>query len=70
LGIFGGDFASNLSYPYSQAVSTASMGEIFSRLDGFLYATCFFTTIIKCSALTLSAVYFFKKALKTFDNKK
>lgn len=63
LGIFGGELASTLSYPYSQAVSTASMGEIFSRLDGFLYAVCFFTGIVKTSACIFSAVYLLRSAL-------
>ena len=47
LGIFGSEFASTLSYPYSVSVSTSSMGEIFSRLDGFFYAALFFTTLTK-----------------------
>lgn len=47
LGIFGSEFAATLSYPYSVSVGTASMGEIFSRLDGFFYALIFFTTLIK-----------------------
>lgn len=63
LGIFGGELAATLSYPYSEAVSTASMGEIFSRLDGFLYATCFFTVIIKASACIFSAVNLLRSVL-------
>ncbi len=47
LGIFGSEFAATLTYPYSVSVGTASMGEIFSRLDGFFYAVLFFTTLIK-----------------------
>ena len=59
LGIFGSEFASTLSYPYSLAVSTASMGEIFSRLDGFFYAICFFTVLLK----TGLCIYSFKVEL-------
>ena len=59
LGIFGSEFASTLNYPYSLAVSTASMGEIFSRLDGFFYAICFFTVLLK----TGLCIYSFKVEL-------
>ncbi len=63
LALFGGELASTLYYPYSEAVSTASMGEIFSRLDGFLYTVCFFTVIIKTSACIFSAVCLLKSVL-------
>ncbi len=59
LGIFGAEFAKTLAFPYSYAVSTASVGRIFSRMDPFLYCTCFFTCLIKCSVclyVTASAV--------------
>ncbi|MBO5852483.1 MAG: GerAB/ArcD/ProY family transporter [Clostridia bacterium] len=64
LGIFGSEFASTLNYPYSLAVSTASMGEIFSRLDGFFYAICFFTVLLK----TGLCIYTFKETLKKLIN--
>lgn len=53
--VFGGGFASTLTYPYTSAVSTANMGDIFSGMDGFLYITVFFTCIIK-TALVFYAV--------------
>lgn len=56
IAIFGGELAATLEYPYSYAVSTASMGEIFSRLDGALYAVCFFTGIVKTSACIFAAL--------------
>lgn len=62
LGIFGSELASTLNYPYAVAVSTASMGEIFSRLDGFFYAICFFATLIK----TGLCVFSFKQGLVKF----
>lgn len=55
LGIFGSELAQTLSYPYSVAVSTAAMGEIFSRLDGFFYAVAFFTALVKVGACLYSA---------------
>lgn len=47
--VFGSEFAATLNFPYSKAVSTAALGHIFSRLDVFLYAVCFFTCLIKAS---------------------
>ncbi len=47
--IFGGGFASTLDYPYTSAVSTVNLGNIFSRMDGFLYVMIFFCSIIKIS---------------------
>ena len=61
LGIFGAEFAATLSFPYSYAVSTASVGKIFSRMDVFLYCVCFFTCLIKCSVCLRSAVEALKK---------
>ncbi len=60
LGIFGAEFAATLNFPYSYAVSTASVGKIFSRMDVFLYCVCFFTCLIKCSVCVSTA----QKALK------
>lgn len=61
--IFGAELSSTLNYPYSYAVSTASLGEIFSRMDGFLYAVCFFTSFLKAAVCLLSAVTLFKKSI-------
>ncbi|MEE0928267.1 MAG: hypothetical protein UIG59_03660 [Acutalibacteraceae bacterium] len=47
IGVFGSELASTGTYPYLDAVSTASMGDAFSRMDGFLYTACFFTSLIK-----------------------
>ncbi len=61
LGIFGAEFAATLSFPYSYAVSTASVGKIFSRMDVFLYCVCFFTCLIKCSVCIYSILEVLKK---------
>ena len=47
--VFGGGFASTLSYPYTAAVRTVGAGDIFSGMDGFLYIAVFFCSIIKIS---------------------
>lgn len=60
--IFGAELSSTLEYPYSQAVSTASFGHIFSRMDGFLYAVCFFTSFLKTNVCLLCTVELVKKA--------
>lgn len=49
--VFGGGFASTLRYPYTSAVSTVAMGEIFSGMDGFLYVTVIFTCIVKTALI-------------------
>ncbi|MBO5872825.1 MAG: GerAB/ArcD/ProY family transporter [Clostridia bacterium] len=61
--IFGAELSSTLEYPYSQAVSTASFGHIFSRMDGFLYAVCFFTSFLKTGVCLLCAIELVKRAL-------
>lgn len=65
LGIFGSELASTFSYPYYRAVSSAAMGEIFSRLDGFFYFVCFFTVLLK----TATFIYVFKKMFLKLINK-
>ena len=47
--VVGGGFASGLDYPYTAAVSTVAMGDIFSGMDGFLYITVIITCVIKTS---------------------
>ncbi len=61
--IFGAELSSTLEYPYSQAVSTASFGHIFSRMDGFLYSVCFFTSFLKTGVCLLCTVELVKRAL-------
>ncbi len=47
--LFGIKFAGTLSYPYSMAGSTVTFGNLFTRLDGFLYFVYTATCIIKCA---------------------
>jgi hypothetical protein len=51
IGVFGSELAAVREYPYLDAVSTASMGDAFSRLDGFIYVTCFFTSFMKVGTI-------------------
>lgn len=45
--LFGTTFAGNLSFPYSSAVSTVSIGRLFTRLDGFSYFIYFSSALIR-----------------------
>ena len=64
LAIFGSELASTIYYPYSKAVSTASMGHIFSRMDGFLYAVCFFSALMKTALCIRATILIFKNSFK------
>lgn len=61
--VFTLGFASNIPYPYLNAVSVISSGSLFTRLDGFAYFIFFAAAIIKivlcikAVCLTAKAVY-------------
>lgn len=58
---FSVNLAGKLSYPYFSAVSTVSIGKIFTRMDGFSYVLYFGAVITKINICTFTAF----KALKT-----
>ncbi len=64
IALFGSELASTLSYPYSEAVSTATLSHIFSRMDGFLYALSVFTCLIKTSVCVKAGYYLLKSSLQ------
>lgn len=66
LGVFGSELASTLRYPYLSAVSTAAMGEIFSRFDGFLYFISFFSVLIKTGLCVFLLKEIFLKIFKLY----
>lgn len=45
--LFGPHFAGRLDYPYSSAVSTVTVGRLFTRMDGFSYFIYFAASIVK-----------------------
>ena len=47
--LFGSELSAELSYPHFSAVSTITVGRLYTRLDGFLYLVYFITSIIKIS---------------------
>ena len=50
LAVFGSEYAVTLTHPFALAVTTASVGELFSRCDPLLYAVGFFTCLIRAAA--------------------
>lgn len=70
LAVFGTEFASTLVYPYPSAVSTAEFGELFYRMDGFLYAVSFFSCALKVSAFLTATFMLLKGVLSKIILKK
>lgn len=64
LFIFGENLSSKLPLPYAQTMSVISLGNVFSRLEGFSYINYFICTALKTSA----SLYVLKKVLKNFFN--
>ncbi len=56
--LFGIEFSGRLDYPYSAAGSTVTFGNLFTRLDGFLYFVYAATCITKCTI----AIFTIKKS--------
>ena len=64
--IFGNELSSRLDFPYSEAISTVTAGNIFTRMDGFSYYVFFSSCLIKiCLCLKLSAELL-KRTVKMF----
>lgn len=62
LMLFGPDFAATLSYPYASAVSTVTVGRLFTRLDGFSYFVYFASCITKITVCIKLIYFILKKA--------
>lgn len=50
--LFTSDLAGRLDYPFSSAISTVSVGRLFTRLDGFSYFVYFICSLLKISVCT------------------
>lgn len=61
--LFGPVFAGDLPYPYASAVSTVTVGRLFTRLDGFSYFIYFATALVKIVA----SAFLIKKGLKRLN---
>lgn len=58
--LFGPQLAGNLDFPYASAVSTVTVGRLFTRLDGFSYYIYFTSALIKI----ISCLFIVKSLLK------
>lgn len=66
--LFSPLLAGRLSYPYASAVSTVTVGKLFTRMDGFSYFIYFSAAAVKinvCIFITISALKGLKRL--TFD---
>ena len=45
--IFGAEMAADMNYAYADAISTVSIGYLFTRMDGFSYFVFFATSLVK-----------------------
>ena len=65
--VFGENYSCEMAFPYSFAVSTFSLGTLFTRLDGFAYFIILTLNFLKCALCILSCEYLlspFKIALR------
>ncbi len=69
--IFGKNAISSIHYPYAEAISTVTVGSLFTRMDGFAYFIFFICSLlksgvcVKCASALLEKSGF--KALHFFD---
>ena len=59
--IFGSGLSSKLDYPYSEAISTVTAGNIFTRMDGFSYFVFFISCLIKITVCIKISFCCYKK---------
>ena len=59
--LFSAPLAGKLSYPYASAVSTVTVGKIFTRLDGFSYFLYFSAALSKINVCLFIAKFTLKK---------
>lgn len=59
--LFGTRFAGTLDYPYASAVSTVTIGRLFTRLDGFSYFVYFAAAIVRINVCIILIKSLFEK---------
>lgn len=59
--LFGTRFSATLDYPYASAVSTVTIGRLFTRLDGFSYFVYFAAAIVRINVCTILIKSLFRK---------
>ncbi len=61
--LFGADLAGKMDYPYAAAVSTVTVGRIFTRMDGFSYFIYFASALCKICV----CVFIIRSSLKRIN---
>ncbi len=64
--LFGTSLAARLSYPLSAAVSTVTVGPLFTRMDGVVYCLIFLTSLIKTTLCMKLSFLSIKKIKEVF----
>ncbi len=59
--LFGSEFSSVLDYPYLSAVSSVSVGKLFSRLDAVLYFVFFLSSLLRIEVCIFVIKFCLKK---------
>ena len=57
--IFGAPLSARLEFPYSEAIATVTVGNIFTRMDGFSYFVFFSSSFVKitlCAKVSLELI--------------
>lgn len=61
--LFGSELAARLDFPLAAAVSTVTVGSLFTRMDGVIYCLYFATALIK-TAVCIKLCYFSVKKVQ------
>lgn len=62
--LFSPELAGRLSYPYASAVSTVTVGKLYTRMDGFSYFIYFSAAIAKINICLFTAIESLKRINK------
>ncbi len=65
--LFGSNVCGSLEFPFSSAVSTVTVGRLFTRLDGFAYFVYFVCALIKITVCVRVAFMTLRKISKLID---
>lgn len=68
--IFGTEFIGELEFPFNSAVTTLSIGRLFSRLDGIMYVVYFISALLKSVVCLFVGIKSLKEVAIILDLKK
>lgn len=66
--LFGTALAARCEFPLYSAVSTVTVGPLFTRMDGIVFFLCFLTALIKTTVCFKICVFSLKKLKSAFKN--